>query len=144
MREENIKINIQEELKRAEEALISADLLFENKLLKDAISRLYYFALYNVRALLLTKGIEPRSHEGALRLLSLHFVKEGILKSQIAHIFSRLMKYREEADYNPSYIFTNDDFIAFRDETKELAGAIRDYLRAQGYLSDERPQEEEE
>jgi hypothetical protein len=38
----------------------------------------------------------------------------------------------------------NDDFIAFRDETKELADAIRDYLRAQGYLSDERPQEEGE
>jgi len=23
-----------------------------------------------------------------------------------SHIFSKLMKYREEADYNPSYVFT--------------------------------------
>lgn len=95
-----------------------------------------------MRALLLTKGIEPRNYEGALRLLSLHFIKEGILKSQIAHIFSRLMKYREEADYNPLYVFTDDDFIAFRNEAKELAYTIRDYLKAQGYLSNERSQED--
>jgi len=61
------------------------------------------------------------------------------LKPKIAHIFSRLMKYRGEADYNPSYIFTNDDFITFRDEAEELASAIKDYLKAQGYLSNECP-----
>jgi hypothetical protein len=49
------------------------------------------------------------------------------------------MKYRGEADYNPSYIFTNDDFITFRDEAEELASAIKDYLKAQGYLSNECP-----
>lgn len=93
MIEENIKKDILEELNRAREALMSAELLFERGLLRDSISRLYYFVLYNVRALLLTKGLEPRSHEGALRLLSLHFIKEGILEPKMAHIFSRLMKY---------------------------------------------------
>ncbi len=128
MIEENIKKDILEELNRAREALMSAELLFERGLLRDSISRLYYFVLYNVRALLLTKGLEPRSHEGALRLLSLHFIKEGILEPKIAHIFSRLMKYREEADYNPSYIFTNEDFVSFKSEAEELADRIKDYL----------------
>jgi hypothetical protein len=59
--------------------LAAANLLFENDFLQDAISRLYYFLLHNTRALLLTKGLEPKSHdEGALRLFGLHFVKEGI------------------------------------------------------------------
>jgi len=69
-------------------------------------SRLYYYIFYHVRALLLSKGLEPKTHEGSLRLLSLHFVKEGILSNKMSHIFSKLMKFREEADYNPSYVFT--------------------------------------
>jgi len=34
-----------------------------------------------VRALLLGKGLEPKTHEGALRLLGLHFVKPGIVST---------------------------------------------------------------
>jgi len=71
-----------------------------------------------VRALLFTKGFEPKSHEGALRLLSLHFIKEGIFEPEIAHIFSRLMKYREEADYNPFYVFSKEDFLSYKEEAK--------------------------
>jgi uncharacterized protein (UPF0332 family) len=135
MKDENIKINIQEELERAKEALKSADILFENDLIKDAMSRLYYFTLHYIKALLLTKGLEPKSHEGALRLLSLHFIKEGILEPNVAHIFSKLMKYREEADYNPSYIFTKEDFYKFRKEAEILANIIRNYLMSKGYIT---------
>jgi len=87
MTEENKKINIQEEMKRADESMRAAHLLYENNFLNDAISRLYYFILYNVRALLLTKGLEPKSHEGALRLFSLHFIKAGIFDIKSSHIF---------------------------------------------------------
>src|SRR3972149_6000706 len=77
MIEKNKKENIGEEIKRAKEAMRVTYLLFENSFVNDAISKLYYFLLYNVRALLLTKGLEPKSHEGALRLFGLHFVKKG-------------------------------------------------------------------
>ena len=99
MTDENRKKNIAEELARAKECLTSADLLFSHGQLADAVSRLYYYLYHAVRALLLSKGLEPKSHEGTLRLLSLHFTKPGILDAQTSHIFTRLMKYREEADY---------------------------------------------
>ncbi len=102
LKEENKRKNIREEMEKAGETISAATLLFDNGFFNDAISRLYYHVLHNVRALLLTEGLEPKSHEGALRLLSLHFVKEGIFEAQVAHTFSKLMKYREEADYNPS------------------------------------------
>jgi len=75
--EENKRENIREEIDRANEAIRAANLLFENGFVKDAISKLYYSLLYSVRGLLLTKGLEPKSHEGALRLFGLHFVKPG-------------------------------------------------------------------
>jgi uncharacterized protein (UPF0332 family) len=90
---------------------------------------LYYFVLYHIRALLITKGLEPRSHEAALRLLGLHFVREGLVEKRAAQIFSKLMKFREEADYNPVSMFTKEDFIDFKREAEELAALIGDFLK---------------
>lgn len=108
MTEKNKKSNIDEELSRAETALGAADLL--------------------------TEGFEPKTHEGALRLFSLHFVKNGSFPSDSSHTFSKLMKYREEADYNPSYTFTNEDFQKLRGETQGLTVRIAEYLAEKGYL----------
>ena len=131
---ENIKAAIAEEFNRADEAFRAAELLFENRLVSDAVSKLYYFLLYHVRALLLTKELEPRSHEGALRLFGLHFVKTGIFDSATSHIFSKMMKYREEADYNPAYSFTGEDYKEFREEVGSVAEECKTYLKKHMFL----------
>ena len=134
MTEDNKKTNIREELERAEEALKAASLLFDNGLLSDAISRLYYFVLHSVRALLLTEGLQPKSHAGALSLFGLHFVKKGVIEADVSHVFSKLMKYREEADYNPSHRFSREDFVESRDEAQKLSELIHDRLDGMGYI----------
>ena len=128
MTEGNKKENIRDELERAGEALRSADVLYKSRLYRDAVSRLYYLLYHTVRALLLSEGLEPKTHEGTLRLMGMHFVKKGILTSGDSHVFSRLMKYREEADYNPTYLFTEADYVEFRKDAEELCGNIRHYL----------------
>lgn len=134
MTAENRKLNAADEVHRAEECLAAADLLKEHGHLRDAVSRLYYACLYHVRAVLLAKDLEPKSHEAALRLFSLHFVRAGLLPPADAHLFSRLMKYREEADYNPSYLFTIDDYDQMRAEATVFMGRAQQYLSGQGYL----------
>ncbi len=131
----NIKENIISELERSDKALEPADLLFENGFLSDAISMLYYFLAHSIRTLLLTKGFEPKSHEGVLRVFGLHFIKEGIFGARSSHIFAKLMKYREEADYNPGYSFTKEDFIEFRKEAKDLSDKIKGYLKERSYIA---------
>ncbi|MGB9811842.1 HEPN domain-containing protein [Dictyoglomus sp.] len=59
----------------------AAKTLFENGLIRDALSRLYCYALHMVKALLFTKGFELKNHEETLRLLSLYFIKGGRLQS---------------------------------------------------------------
>jgi hypothetical protein len=118
---ENKKRNIQEELDRAVKTINAATLLFDNGFFEDAISRLYYFVLHNIKALLLTEALEPKTHEGALRLLGRDFIKKGIIDPKVSHVFSKLMKYREEADYNPSYVFTREDFVEFKNEAEALS-----------------------
>ena len=134
MTEENKRKNISEEMEKATKTMDAATLLFDNGFFDDAISKLYYFVLYNIRALLLTKGLEPKSHEGTLRLLGRDFIKEGVFEPEVSHTFSKLMKYREEADYNPSYIFTSEDFVDFKKEAEELSEKIRAYLKTKDYL----------
>ena len=129
MTKDNRRQNIKAELERAAEAMAAATLLSENGYINDAISRLYYFVLYNVRALLLSKDLEPRSHEGAIRLLGLHFIKSGLMSKSVAQIFSKLMKYREEADYNPVSMFAKEDFAAFKGDAETLAASIKKYLK---------------
>ena len=135
MTEINKKENILSELERSDKALEAADLLFKHGYLSDAISRLYYFLLHSIRALLLTKGLEPKSHEGVLRVFGLHFIKEGIFDARSSHVFAKLMKFREEADYNPAYSFAKEDYIEFRKEAEALADKIKAYLTAKGYLA---------
>lgn len=134
MTDENRRLAIAEELRRAQDALRAADLLSAQGLHADAMSRLYYAALYHVRALLLSLGLEARSHEGALRLLGLHFVQPGLVPTRVAHGFARLMKLREEADYNPSFPLDASDVAGQRATVVTLADDCAAQLRAAGYM----------
>lgn len=133
MTEVNKKENIREELARVLESLRGAELLDKNGLYADAVSRLYYYVFHGVRTLLLAKGLEPKTHDGALRLLSMHFVKTGEMNQESAHIFARLMKHRGEAEYNPSYVFTGQDYQDFKKQADELFQMIMDNLTHHGY-----------
>jgi uncharacterized protein (UPF0332 family) len=130
---ENKRQNILEELDRAGQSLRAADLLAKSGFHGDAVSRLYYFIYHSAKALLLSEGLEPKSHEGLLRLLGLHFVKTGILSTAESHTISRMMKYREEADYNPSYVFTGKDYDELRDQAMALHQNIAAYLEKGGF-----------
>lgn len=101
---------------------------------RGGVSRLYYAVFHCVRALLMGKGLEPKTHEGALRLLGLHFVKPGTISTQVSHIFARLMKYREEADYNASYAVTKDDYSGFKKDADVLFASTKEFLKKEGMI----------
>ena len=120
------------ELKRAEQALAAFQLLVTGGILPDAVSRLYYCLLHRVKALLLTKGLEPQSHEGALHWFSMHFVQPGYLEPEDAHLFARLMKYREEADCSSSFYFTEKSVAQMKTEIDALSARILELIRQAG------------
>jgi len=131
--EENKKKNIKAELEQAEEVFRGAVALKENGFFKDAVSRFYYAAFHTLRAALLTKGLEPKTHEGCDRLLHRDFVKPGLIEMEAARIFSTLMKYREESDYNPFYTFTKEDCNSIEAETRRFIDDLRGYIKRAGY-----------
>lgn len=104
----NKKENIREEIQRGDEAFDSARLLLSAGHLLDAMSRTYYAVFHYLKALLLSKGLEPKSHHAAIHLFSQFFVKEGIFDSSLNRILSAMQKFREEADYNPSWVISEE------------------------------------
>lgn len=130
----NKKLNVKVEWEKSREVLKEAETLLHQKLAAGAIARTYYAAFHAGKALLLTEGLEVRSHEGLGRLLSLHFVKTGILDRHLSRTLSKAQKFREEADYSSEYTFTLDDATLQLQEVKELLTAIEKFLRHKGYL----------
>ncbi len=106
MTRDNRRKNIAAEVKRGDESLDSAKLLLGAGKLADAVSRAYYAAFHYARAMLLTLGEETRTHGGLERLLHRDLVREGALDPEVARLFSRLQKFRQDADYTAEFVFT--------------------------------------
>lgn len=108
------------ELKRGDESLRSAEVLNREGLCLDAMSRCYYAVLHYTRAMLLMKGIIPRSHHGAFLMFSQQFVKPQLVPQEYGKILARQQKLREEADYATDSSFSQEDVTAALDETRRF------------------------
>jgi uncharacterized protein len=96
---ENRVANAQAEAGVGDDALRAAQALMGLGLANDAVSRAYYAAFHYARALLLTKGLEPKTHRGVLALLAKHFDSPGGLSSASISSIARLETFRGLADY---------------------------------------------
>lgn len=103
-------------MERAREALESARYNVSSDHVEAAVNRAYYAAYYAARAALLRKGESPRSHKGVKARFALHFVKTGLMNSDIARILGDAEQERLKADYDVFSIFdTNAAFDLIRD-----------------------------
>jgi uncharacterized protein (UPF0332 family) len=103
---DNAQANARDEIQHGNESLAAAQCLVTNGFLRDAVSRAYYAAYHWARAVLLTKGIEAKTHRGTIQLFSLHFVKDGPLSDDTAALLAHLETYRELSDYTSTVSFT--------------------------------------
>lgn len=133
MTDANRRVNVASELTRANESMQAARLLVEAGLLHDAESRLYYAIYHAAIAMLLTEGIEPRSHAGTVSLLGLHFVKTGRMPADDARLFARIQKYRIESDYGRDFVLTAEalceDLAACEGFLDRARGMVAEALR---------------
>lgn len=106
---ENKKELIKRYFRIAKKRLRSANASIEVESFEDTISRSYYAILDAATALLIVKDLVPKSHEGAMRLFSLHYIKPGIIPKEYQRLFSKMEKMRLEADYFHEREFTKEE-----------------------------------
>jgi len=70
-------------MSRAYEFLDDGKANYKDKRYKTSVNRSYYAVLNAARAILILQGANPETHEGALTMLNLRFVKPGLLPLEI-------------------------------------------------------------
>lgn len=86
-------------MEKALEFLRDAKANFKEGRFRTSVNRAYYAALNAARSLLILEGVNPESHEGVVTMLSLRFVKPGLMDVQSIKDYKILMSRRTDVDY---------------------------------------------
>lgn len=131
---DNRRRNLADEWARSEECLRAAEALVALGLHADAITRAYYVAYHVVRALLLSRGVEPRTHAGSIHLFNTELVRSGLMPSSHNRVLAGLQRMRELADYDAAAKFSADDAKGEVDAARAFASEAAELLRREGWL----------
>lgn len=130
---ENRCLNLRLELEQARRCLTASRLLLTNRLYADAVSRAYYAMLHAARALLLTEGLEARSHRGVGTLLHQHFIHSQRFPAELGRELSRCQDDREAADYDRFAVFEPDMGKRSVQLAEEFLGQCERLIQAGGF-----------
>lgn len=134
MTEDSRRRNVADELLRGEEALAAAAALIPLKLHADSVSRSYYAVLHHLRAALFCRGLEPKTHAGALHLFNTELVRSGVFASSFNRLIAAAQRGRELADYDAAVVFSAEDASTQLDDARRFAAEVRAFLVREGCL----------
>lgn len=93
-----------------------------------AVNRMYYACYYAASALLITNGIVTKTHDGVLQMLSLHFIKTGILPVEYGKIYRNLFDKRSSGDYEDFFYHTKESAEALFPDAKNFVERIKNLV----------------
>lgn len=110
---------------KGEERLEAARLLHQQGFYEEAVSVAYDATLWAARALLLTEGSEPRTHEGVRTMLGLYFIRTGRLPQEMGKLFTRRLDDRMSADYSDISFLSSEDAEEATHQAERFLEALR-------------------
>ncbi len=134
MTDDNRRANLAAEIRRGRRAMATAELSLRAGLTEDAVSRAYYAAFHHVRALLLSRGLQARTHEGTHNLLFREFCEPGRVDRAVAGELAHLQRFREIADYNVQRDFDEAEAAQEIERAQRIVNATVERLRLDGWL----------
>ena len=84
---------------KAREFFSDAGANLEGGRYRSSVNRSYYAALNAIRSVLILEGANPETHEGVVTMLSIRFVRTGLLQTNVVKDFKRLLSRRTDVDY---------------------------------------------
>ena len=94
---------VQYRMENAQKMLLEVESHRKNEFYNTAVNRMYYACYYAATALLISMGIEVKSHDGVRLSLGKYVVMSGLLSPELGRFYSRLFSKRSTGDY--------DDFV---------------------------------
>ncbi|MBN1773500.1 MAG: HEPN domain-containing protein [Deltaproteobacteria bacterium] len=131
---ENRRANVAADVARGQDALDSAELLLAAGKHADAVARAYDAIHHFARAMLLTRDVEVRSHQGLRSEFGLHFVRAGRLDARFGKLLVQVQRFREIADYESTFTFTREHAEEEVRAARDFVAAARTLLAEEGFL----------
>ena len=113
---------------RAHAALHEADLLIEQLHFSGALNRVYYAAFYAARALLAIRQLDSSRHSGVIALFQEHFVRTGLVPTEIARALPRAFEKRQTSDYGDFSEPSNEEVLSLRDQVQAFVRSCENTL----------------
>ncbi len=115
-------------LKKAQDSIKGARILFDDELYGFSASRTYYAMFYLVSAILLTKEMNFSKHQAVVASFGQHFVKTKIFEQKFHQYLVEAFEQRQIGDYEPLEEITKETAQKSIDHALEFLKAVKDYL----------------
>jgi uncharacterized protein (UPF0332 family) len=115
-------------LKKADEALASAELELNAGHNNFAVNRLYYACFYVVTSLLLRDGKQFARHSTVKSEFVRTYVKTGLIDSKWNKFYQKLFDDRQEGDYIPTATFEASEISPRLRQAREFIDLIRNLI----------------
>lgn len=115
-------------LKKSEDSIKGARLLFDDKLYGFAVSRAYYAMFYLVSAVLLEKNLNFSKHQAVVAAFGQHFIKTGIFEHKFHKYLVEAFEQRQIGDYEPMEEITKETTQKSINRALEFLNAVKVYF----------------
>lgn len=120
-------------LRKAENALKAARVLFTAEIYDDAVSRAYYAIFGIARALVVLDGCSFSKHGGVLSHFDREYVKTGIFSKDYSRIIHQAFQERQISDYGIDGI---DDFVTKDEAFSSIEDAEKFVINVGKYIKE--------
>lgn len=131
---EETKALVLNRIRRSRETWAETKGIIEGGYWYAAANRMYYACYYMVSALLLKNGLNAHTHGGAIGLFGLHFIKTGLIDSDLGKFYSQLFELRQTGDYDDWKVVTEADITPLVPTAIVFLDAVENQIRNDGYL----------
>lgn len=97
---------------RAHESISEAKYLQDGGYFNGAVTRLYYACFNAARGLLTANGIDASTHNGVKSMISMNFIRKGILSIEHGATLTDLFNQRHISDYE-AYAYRDASSVEF-------------------------------
>lgn len=119
--EEERNILIEHRINKAYQTYDDALFAFQAGRYSNSANRLYYSLFHACGALLLSIGKEANRHSGMRAMISLYFIKNGILQKKDSDVIHEMFIIRQQCDY--------DDFVEIsKEKIEDYLGPVKDLI----------------
>ena len=121
-------------VRRSRETWIEAKGIIDDQYWYAAANRMYYACYYMVSALLLKNGLVSHTHGGTIGLFGLHFVKTGIVSSELGKFYSELFELRQTGDYDDWKVISESDIMPLVPVAESFLNTLGNLILEEGSL----------